>query len=49
MVTVHLAASDASLTPVELRAMLRAVARRTGKRYAEARDCKGRVVAAVEV
>ena len=49
MVTVFLSASE-ELAPVEtIRATLRAMARRAGRRYAEARNSAGYVVTAVEV
>jgi hypothetical protein len=47
MATVYLSASD--VDPVGIRALLRDVARRLGKRYAQAVDVNGRVVAIVEV
>lgn len=49
MVTMYLSAGDESMGMVELRATLRRLARRLGKRYAQAVDSNRRVVATVEV
>ena len=49
MVTMYLSASE-ELAPVEtIRETLRTVAKRAGRRYAQAKDGSGRVVATVEV
>jgi hypothetical protein len=46
---MYLSASE-ELAPVEtIRVTLRAMARRAGRRYAQAKDESGRVVATVEV
>lgn len=49
MLTVYLSPIEHTQTPEAVRYTLRTLARRLGRRYAEAKDCNGRVVATVEV